>query len=243
LQLGKDCRQVGDTLLGPGERIFYRTGERHTELAMRQPLYCSIVALGLWQLADTELLAQWVDNRASTVGESYARGYADVVRSAGMYNLTTSRAMINAEEARRQNFENRKLWTDTYFQMRRMNREYTQAEKKPPASQEALVRFAQERAPARLNSVQLNPVTGELDWPGLLLDERYNQERAALDALFAKRHDTTRLSTAEVQQVREASDAMMSKLKETVRTAPPDEYLKARRFLESLPQEARFPAV
>lgn len=182
--------------------------------------------------------------RASTPAESYARGYADVVRSAGLYNLATSRAMINAEEARRKNFENRKLWTETYFEMRRMNREYTAAERaqRPRATPEDLVRFAQERAPDRLNSVQLNPVTGELEWPGLLQSDQYARQRAVLDELFVKRHASTRLSPEEYQQVQQEAGAMMEMLRENIRSAPPEEYVKARRFIESLAYEARFPA-
>ena len=44
--------------------------------------------------------AQVVVDQASTVGESESRGFADVIRSQGQYNLQTSQAMINAEQAR-----------------------------------------------------------------------------------------------------------------------------------------------
>ena len=67
-----------------------------------------------------------VVNRASTAGESYARGMADVTRSAGMYNLATSEAAINLTEAQSNYIKNRDQWTNTYCQMREANRLYQQ---------------------------------------------------------------------------------------------------------------------
>jgi hypothetical protein len=84
----------------------------------------------------------YIDNSASTVGESYARGMADVVRSQGAANVMNSQAAINMTEAARRDMENREQWTDTYFQMRQKNKEYRAAEKRPRATREDWVRYA-----------------------------------------------------------------------------------------------------
>ena len=44
-----------------------------------------------------------------TVEGSFAHGMADIVRSAGEYNLRTSEAYKNYEDARRKNIDNRLL--------------------------------------------------------------------------------------------------------------------------------------
>ncbi len=60
---------------------------------------------------------------SSTAAEGAARGMADVIRSAGDYNLRTSEAARNVEEARSRNLDNRLKSTQTFFEMRRVNRE------------------------------------------------------------------------------------------------------------------------
>ena len=101
----------------------------------------------------------YIDNKASTVGESYARGYSDVVRSHGMANLANSEAAINMTEAARRDMENRDQWTDTYFQMRQKNRDYRAAERGPRPSREDFVRIAAAGRPERLSPSQLDSVT------------------------------------------------------------------------------------
>ena len=89
-----------------------------------------VVMFGSWAAAQYYGGA-FIDNRASTVGESYARGYADVVRSHGTAILANSEAAINMTQAVRRDMENRDKWTDTYFQMRQKNRDYRAAERGP----------------------------------------------------------------------------------------------------------------
>src|SRR6266496_1264631 len=58
---------------------------------------------------------------ASTAAEGYANGVGNVMQSAGMYNLQTSEAAINAEQARSMNIDNNLKGTQTYFEMRKIN--------------------------------------------------------------------------------------------------------------------------
>src|SRR5205814_7688592 len=91
-----------------------------------------------------------------TVEGSVAHGYADLVRSAGAYNLMTSEAYKNYEDARKKNIENRLQWTQTYFEMRRINDEYRRAQyERDKRTQEDFIRYAQAAAPKRLASSQL----------------------------------------------------------------------------------------
>jgi hypothetical protein len=179
--------------------------------------------------------------KPSTAGESYARGFADVVRSAGQANLDNSEAAINYSEARKREIENQRLWTDTYFQMRKMNREYREAERGPRPTMEDAVRYAQAGKPKRLSPSELDAVTGGVSWPILLRDDRYSQGRAELERLFAQRAASGTIGAQDYLKIRETTDAMLEQLKGQVRDVPPSDYVAARRFLESLAYESRLP--
>src|SRR6516164_7989583 len=58
---------------------------------------------------------------ASTAAEGYANGVGNIMQSAGMYNLQTSQAAINVEQARSMNIDNNLKGTQTYFEMRKIN--------------------------------------------------------------------------------------------------------------------------
>ncbi len=122
---------------------------------------------------------------SSTAAESYQRGFADVVRSAGAANLMNSAAAKNVEEARSQYIDNRLKATKTYFEMKRYNKEYRDANQKPRPTSEQLFRLAKEATPKRLSPAELDPVTGKITWPAALNTEDYATYRDALNGLFA----------------------------------------------------------
>lgn len=184
----------------------------------------------------------YVDNRASTPGESYARGMSDLVRSAGAANLMNSQAASNYEDARSKNFDNRIKYTDTYFEMRRMNREYRAAERGPRVSTEALFRFARDGVPQRMGPSELDPLSGKINWPSVLMQSDYAAERAKLEQLFAQRANTHGFSSAsQFTEVKAATDALLTALKENIGAYPSNVYLSAKKFVERLDYESRFP--
>ncbi len=194
--------------------------------------------------------AQWyVDNRASTIAESYARGIADVVRSRGQYNLLTSEALINVEDARTKNMQNRLQWTQTYFEMQKMNRDYRRELRGPTPSPEAFARWAREAAPDRLKSVELDSITGRIQWPTLLQEERYAPLRASLEQAFierAEKHGAIGPDTA--LKINDDAQAMLMLLEDQLQESkirnspiPSYLYLDAKKFIQSLAYEARFP--
>src|SRR5579871_1415053 len=52
-----------------------------------------------------------------TVAGNYMNGMSSVIRSGGEYNLMTSAAGVNNEEARSRYLDNKKKWQENYFQM------------------------------------------------------------------------------------------------------------------------------
>ena len=200
-------------------------------------------------LANTASAQWYVDNRASTVAQSYAQGYADVVRSQGINNLLNSQAAINVEQARSANMQNRLQWTQTYFEMRKMNREYRAAERGPTPSPEAFARWARDAAPDRLKSVQLDSITGRINWPTLLQQDQYAALRQSMEQAFterAEKHGALAPDTA--LKINDDANKMMQLLEDSLQQSkamnnpiPAYLYIDAKKFIESLAYEARFP--
>jgi len=207
-----------------------------------------VAASSLLLFSGAGLLAQvyegypYIDNRASTPAEGYARGMGDVMRSAGMYNLATSEAAINMTEAQRREIENRQQWTDAYFAMRQANRNYRATERAPRPGMEQLVRYAQADQPQRLSPSELDNVSGQIRWPRLLRADEFADSRGELEELFRQWANVGATSTEQLRAVRQQTDAMLAELQAQVRTAPPSDYLVAKRFIQSLAYQAQMPA-
>lgn len=200
-----------------------------------------VVVLGSWATAQYYGGA-YVNNKASTVGESYARGMGDVIRSQGMANLANSEAAINMTEAVRRDMENRDQWTDTYFQMRQKNREYRAAERGPRPSREDFVRMAAAGRPEKLSPSELDSVTGEVKWPRALTRPEFADSRAELENLFAKRAAYGQSTWEDSNQISAIIKKMEADLKKIIRNVPPSDYTASKRFLDSLAYENRQPA-
>ena len=180
----------------------------------------------------------WIDNRASTPAESYARGMADVIRSSGAANLLNSEAASRYEDARSKNLDNRVKYAETYYEKRRIHDAYMseQTEK----TREYLYRRA-ERGPSieRLTPAELDPVSGKVSWPLVLRDEPFDAYRKKLDAAFSQRETSLgAIGTQAYIDIQETISAMEAELKQRIRDYPSAEYLKARDLLKRLAYEA-----
>lgn len=213
------------------------------------PWKALVVASGLLLfLPGAGLLAQvyegypYIDDRASTPAESYARGMSDVIRSEGAYNLATSEAAINMTEAQRREIENRQQWTNAYFSMRQANRNYRAAERGPRPTMAQLVRYAQADQPKPLSPSELDNVSGQIRWPRLLRADAFADSRGELEELFRQWASVGAANTEELSAIRQRTDSMLAELQTQVRSAPPSDYLIAKRFIQSLAYQAQMPA-
>jgi hypothetical protein len=177
----------------------------------------------------------WGGYHASTAAEGYQRGFADVVRSAGEADLNHSAAAQNWEQARSMRMDNHLQYANTYFEMRQINRQARAAEAGPRLSSEQLFRIAQEQAPTRLTSSDLDPLTGDITWPIVLQDTPFAEYRQSLSALFADRaREGGTVTISELTEIRRTADAALATLRDNIRNYPANDYLRARRFLENL---------
>jgi hypothetical protein len=202
----------------------------------------AVILQGALVHGQTAYIAPYYNNKASTVGESWARGMSDVIRSQGEANLRNSQAAINAEEARSRYMDNRLKYTQTYFENRRMNREYRAAERGPRITQQQAERIARERAPKRASANDLDPITGGLSWPRALTEEQYEPYRTKLEELFEQRaRQGGAIGMDTYREIESAGDELLAALLGNIRTYSPGDYMDAKKFVERLQNEARFP--
>ncbi len=177
--------------------------------------------------------------KAATAGESYARGYSDVIRSAGQFNLDTAKAAGELEDAKAKNIQNRLSSVQTYYDIRRINQEWRDSQRRPVRSASDWARINSQWRPDRLSTSQLDPVTGSLSWPLLLQTDDYAQSRDTIEQIFAKKAsaeghitpDDYNALVSEVEQLR-------ATLKSNIERYRPTDYMRARNFIDSLNEEA-----
>lgn len=184
---------------------------------------------------------QMYPENTGTVAEGYYKGVARVIRAEGDYNLATSQAAINAEEALRLNLQNRQAIVKAYFDLRKLNRDYRAAERHPGLHGDSKVKVAQADRPRLLTPAELDSQTGKVRWPKLLAADTHAENRELLDAYFAKRASGQTVGTRDMAELRSVVVAMLADLKEQLRAAPPAEYQAANEFLHSLAYEGQRP--
>jgi hypothetical protein len=163
-----------------------------------------------------------------------------MMRAQGYENLQNSEAAKNWEDAKTQEIQNRLRWTETYFEMRKVNREAKAAEQGPPVTQEQAIRMAKMAAPPRLGSTQLDPVTGHVEYPPVLMDDIYTEYRKRLDKFFADRAASGgSVQYGEMREFQSTVSQFIDVLKQNVKNYPAGDYGRARTFLDSLAHEAR----
>ena len=174
-------------------------------------------------------------NFASTAQQGADYGMASMMRAQGYQNLQNSEAAQNFQSAQSQQIDNRKKWTETYFDMRKTNRQARADEAPSRISHEDAIRLAKSVAPPRLSSTQLDPVTGHIQYPLVLQDSIFTPYRSELDSLFAGRASSgSGLQFQDFQAIRKTVTKFMEVLKEHVTDYPSSEYGKARVFLNSI---------
>jgi hypothetical protein len=177
---------------------------------------------------------------SSTAAEGFNRGRAAVIQAAGEYNLNTSQAAINYQQAYRASLENSVTYAETYFAKRRINDSYHDAKQGPPPSQETLAQRARQGVPERLDGNQFEPAFGTLFWPAVFNDSEFSADRRELDRLMADRDAQAGVGSEHFRLVADRTAAMEAELRDKIGELTPTEYVQAKKFLKSLAYEARF---
>jgi hypothetical protein len=186
--------------------------------------------------------------RASTPGESFARGRAAVIQAQGEANRLNSQAAINFQEARARAGDSTRAGLENYFAIRSEARAYRQAERGPRPTPEELQRRAQAAKPDPLSPSEFDALTGEFNWPILLRDDTFDTSRQRIEQILGRRaietsplRKATGLETDEYLEALRLTDEMKDQLRDRIRSLPPQDYMAAKRFLGSVEYEIRNP--
>ncbi len=174
-----------------------------------------------------------------TADANYMYGMSDVIRASGEYNLYTSQAGVNNEEARSRYLDNKKKWTQDYFQMQEQ-RQKLDAQRREAArhSPEALNVAAKSALPRALPPDAFDPLTGHINWPETLLGSEFEGLRNEVERLLELRAKTSHGAGAK-DDLRAATQQMASLLRQQVANIPANAYMAARKFLDSLDYAVR----
>jgi hypothetical protein len=174
------------------------------------------------------------DSGGHTVAGDAMQGMASVISARGDAALSASAAAVNLTQADKQLIQNQQAATNAYFDMRATNRAARATERGPSLSMEQLAKIAHDGLPKPLNSTQLNPVSGELNWPGPLQHDSVKAQREQLDQLMAQQARYGSLSYADQTKVRTSVNTMFKLLKANISKIPTPDYTSARSFLNSV---------
>jgi hypothetical protein len=160
----------------------------------------------------------------------------------GKFNLLTSQAAINYQQAYSKALENRLKAEQTYFEARKGSAS-ARAAMRASYSPEQYAADNQARIAGRLSPSEWNPGLGVFVWPHSLAGDGFANDRDQIEALFGARDadpSAAGLGTANYRQIKQAVTEMSDHLHSQIDEMSPDEFLPASKFLKSLEYEARF---
>ena len=174
-------------------------------------------------------------------------GMSSMVRAAGMATLTTSMAASNLQDAQSKYIDNQLKATKAYVERQRivesqreLMKSQREAKRKPPPTSEQLYRMAQMGVPKSLSASQLDPVSGAIAWPVVLRDDPFKPYRASTEKFFhAAIANPESFSYDSYHHLQEAGSDCLAELKSRIKDYPPDDYIEAKKFVESLTYAAK----
>jgi hypothetical protein len=177
-----------------------------------------------------------------TAASAAMMGYAAMLRAQGVANLQNSQAAINWEKAKTAEIQNRLLWTETYFKMRKVNHDMRLADRGSPVSAAEATKLAHDAVVPSLSSAELDSATGKISYPTPLRDPLYDGLRDDVDAFFARRAATHgSVDFNDLQQVETILDFFHAELLGHLSKYSAGDYGHAVTFIEQLRNEAKKP--
>lgn len=165
-----------------------------------------------------------------TAASAELRGQADYLRSMGEYNLNTSTAMINAEQARSVQLDNNQKKAEVFFEKRRLYEEARAAERERQVARAREIQATRPAAPSTSNTVSLFDTTGKLAWPSAVMGVDYLNQRRAIEACVSGA--ASKASTEAVQLAATMQSNLLDQMRKHL--VKPMDYLAAKKFLVSL---------
>ncbi len=157
-------------------------------------------------------------------------------------NATNAKTLETLQKVRSVSLDNNLKVAKTFYDKRKLYEGYRGLNTRKRPTQEDVMRYSKVSVPQRPANFQMEPARGRIYWPEVLLEEEFSDCRIQLDSLFAQRKAGLSISASSVSQdVQTVAVQMGEQLRSKIRQMTPADYLAARKFLESLAYEARFP--
>ena len=202
--------------------------------------WCLILASAMVAISGADCRAQWFGgfSEAATPYSAAVRSEAEMTMARGAAAESLGKAAISREEARSAYIDNEAK----FIQLRRENRDIKDA-REAQEKQEQKARAALRPPPKpltalypRLSSDQIDPLTGEIRWPGCLTGGGYASDRKTVEdslrtqAEYGPNERTTKT-------IYDACHRMMRTLSVDYAALGPVDYAPCRKFLTSLSVE------
>jgi hypothetical protein len=156
----------------------------------------------------------------------------------GQIWLQTGQAAVNYQVAYGMYLDNRLKAVIVHFERRQLNAA-CRAKMRHPSRTNPQIEALQSSTPRQTTTVILL-ADGEIAWPALLCDERYRAQRDALEAVMTKRpaSPSAGLDRDDSRQVELSCMELRAKLARHARDANSNDWIEAKRFVESVAAEA-----
>ena len=150
-----------------------------------------------------------------------------------------------------QNFYDKRRIRQAYLDEQKQRKRFTQADVAALREHQQALReimainreIAADRAhragPGRPEAHELNQITGELYWPGALLDVQFDAGRSRLEEIFRRRARYGADTADPSLEVHQLTQSMQATLKSRIRQLPPQSYTRAKTFLSRIQYESR----
>lgn len=177
----------------------------------------------------------------TTRAQGALTGMASVIGARGEAAYNYSEAAINAQEARSQYIDNEVKWQHAYYEVRDNYNKYYEATYHQPNKEkyQNFLANAKSGAPPKLTPTELDSSTGKVNWPRALLADDYAHDRTTIEDSMVVKAATSGGSGNDTKVV-DATRSMQRTLKANISELPPQQYIEARKFLESLSYQTRY---
>jgi hypothetical protein len=144
-----------------------------------------LLTISLVLLGSAVAHAQLVYDPSSTYAEGYQRGLGGVISAQGQRNLSNSQAAINMTDARSNQIDNQVKSVNAYWEKNSIYEQHVQEKLADIDAKRA--RYEAKHGLQPLTSQQFDRTTGQINWPGVLKQQQYDQYRNKIDAAFKTR--------------------------------------------------------
>ncbi|OYW13512.1 MAG: hypothetical protein B7Z55_16735, partial [Planctomycetales bacterium 12-60-4] len=178
----------------------------------------------------------------TTPAESYARGQAEMIRAQGEAYRAAAAGAIDYEQARASYMENQLRWHQIQLERRQMGEQERQEHYAAERAARERRNSSAEPPPAAtsLSDSQYDRGTGTITWPEVLQANGFANGRTEVEELLKLRARTGNTNDVS-EQIYDATSAMLTQLKQQVKSLPPTGYIEARKFLTLLMSEVQPP--